>query len=83
MMICWGGGITGAQYNPAVTIALMMNGEHAAGSGIMNIVSQFLGSHLAGFMLNMTLPNTFDGKDTRILQTSPNLGDEPRRVTWL
>ena len=80
MMICWGGGITGAQYNPAVTIALMMNGEHAAGSGIMNIVSQFVGSHLAGFMLNMTLPNTYNGINTRELQTSPNLSG---RVTWV
>ena len=80
MMICWGGGITGAQYNPAVTIALMMNGEHAAGSGLLNIVSQFGGSLFAGFMLQMTLPATFNGKDVSKVQTSPNLSG---RVTWL
>jgi aquaporin Z len=51
MMIAWGGPITGAQYNPAVTIALMINGEMAWGKGSLHIVSQFVGSIAAGFAL--------------------------------
>ena len=58
----------------------MMNGEHATASGLLNIVSQFLGSHLAGFLLNMTLPKTFNGVDTSKFQTSPYLSG---KVTWL
>jgi len=50
-MIAWGGPITGAQYNPAVTIALMINGEMAWGKGSLHIISQFVGSIAAGFAL--------------------------------
>lgn len=39
MMIAWGGPITGAQYNPAVTIALIINNEMQWGVGMLHILS--------------------------------------------
>lgn len=74
MMIAWGGPITGAQYNPAVTIALMINGEMAWKKGSLHIVSQFVGSIAAGCALwlihNITI---LKDKEFKKINTSPLL----------
>ena len=71
VMICWGGPLTGAQYNPALTIALMVNNEHAVKEGAMHILSQTVGSLVAGLMLWIVLPNP--NRDNKNYYTSPTL----------
>jgi MIP family channel proteins len=70
-MICWGGPISGAHYNPAVTVAMMVNGDQKPAEGIIYIVSQFIGSFLAGGLLALSLPDA--NKDNKNYGTSPEL----------
>eukprot|EP00178_Gracilaria_changii_P018160 TRINITY_DN51734_c0_g1_i1.p1 TRINITY_DN51734_c0_g1~~TRINITY_DN51734_c0_g1_i1.p1 ORF type:complete len:127 (-),score=10.19 TRINITY_DN51734_c0_g1_i1:38-418(-) len=72
LMVCWGGPITGGQYNPAVTIPLILTGDLPAAKGIVYIGAQIVGSVFAGFMLMLALPNA--NKDNPAYATSPMLG---------
>ena len=71
MMICWGGPITGAQFNPAVTIPLIINQDLPAVKGAIYIASQFAGSFLAGGLLALSLPDA--NRDNPNYGTSPTL----------
>lgn len=45
------GGISGGQFNPAVTIAMMINGRTKVQDGIFYIIAQFIGATLASAVL--------------------------------
>jgi aquaporin Z len=57
LMVFIGGDISGGQYNPAVTLPLIVFGKLHATKGVMNIVGQLVGSILAGLVLNLMRPH--------------------------
>jgi glycerol uptake facilitator-like aquaporin len=71
LMICMGGPITGAQYNPAVSVALIVTKDLPVVKGAIYILSQFAGSFLAGAVLAISLPGTANDYNT-----SPGLADK-------
>ena len=57
IIIVWGGPISGAHVNPAVSVALMAIGECPPIKGGLYIAAQFVGSLLAGAAMKMTMPS--------------------------
>lgn len=72
-MISWGGSISGGQYNPAVTIALGATKLMSWDSVIQYLIAQFSGSFIAGFMLDLALPDPT--VLNKITGTSPQVTD--------
>ncbi len=59
VMVYMGGHISGAHYNPAVTVAVWMRGRHPASKIIPYWVAQILGSLVAAFVVHITTGRTF------------------------
>lgn len=52
------GHISGAQFNPAVTIALLVGGKQDAVRSAIFIVAQFVGGIIAAFLLSTAIPHS-------------------------
>ena len=59
-MICVGGPISGAQYHPGISIALIFTGDQKPLQGILFIVSQLIGSIAAGLSVILMRPKHFE-----------------------
>ena len=59
VMVYMGGHISGAHYNPAVTLAVFMRGKLEAGSVAPYILSQVAGAFLATVVVQLVLGSTF------------------------
>lgn len=55
------GGITGCHINPAVTIAMVVNGKISVGDAIAYIAAQFIGALLGAFVLQQVLSGQLAG----------------------
>jgi aquaporin Z len=73
IMICVGGSVSGGQYNPAVTIPLMVYKELPITKGLFYILAQMTGSVLAGWFLQNALPNA--NLSNKNYGTSPTLNE--------
>jgi len=62
VMIWVGAATSGAHYNPAVTIALMITGHHTWLNSIFYIVFQIAGSFLGALLLHFLIPVEFQDK---------------------
>ena len=60
IMICIGGPISGAQYNPAVSLGLMAILKLHWMKGLINIVAQIIASFLAALLLKIFLPDDLE-----------------------
>lgn len=58
-MIYVGAATSGANYNPAVTVGLMITGQLAFFTAICYLIAQTVGSIIAGIMLRYLLPGEF------------------------
>jgi len=59
IMVYMGGHISGAHYNPAVTLAIMMRGKIGAGEAMQYMVTQIVGASVAAVMVNVIAGSTF------------------------
>ncbi len=59
VMVYMGGHVSGAHYNPAVSLAAVMRGALPAGEFIPYVVSQVLGATVAAFVVNLITGQTF------------------------
>lgn len=59
VMVYMGGHISGAHYNPAVTLAVFMRGKLEAGSVAPYMLSQVAGAFLATVVVQLVLESTF------------------------
>ena len=59
VMVYMGGHISGAHYNPAVTLAVVMRGKLAAGQLLPYWISQLLGAVAASLVVQMMTGQTF------------------------
>lgn len=59
VMVYLGGHVSGAHYNPAVTLAVFMRGKHAASQVVPYWVAQVLGSLAAAFAVHVMTGRTF------------------------
>jgi len=59
VMVYMGGHISGAHYNPAVSVALVMRGKLPAGELVPYIVSQLLGAVVASLLVYVITGQTF------------------------
>lgn len=59
VMVYMGGHISGAHYNPAVTVAMMLRAKLPAGEAIPYIVSQLLGATVAAVITYVITGQTF------------------------
>ena len=59
VMVYMGGHISGAHYNPAVTLAVFMRGKIDAGSVAPYMASQLAGAFLATVIVQLILGSTF------------------------
>lgn len=50
------GHVSGAHFNPAITIAMLATGRIGAGAALGYVVAQLLGASVAGFLLNAIFP---------------------------
>jgi MIP family channel proteins len=71
IMIAVGGSVSGGQYNPAVTIALIAYKELPVTKGLLYIAAQMTGSIAAGWFLQNALPNA--NLSNKNYGTSPTL----------
>lgn len=71
IMFVWAAPISGAHFNPAVTIPMMINKDLPFIKGLIYIGSQLGGSFLAGGLLAIALPNA--DRDNSNYYTSPIL----------
>jgi len=55
------GGITGCHINPAITIAMLVNGKISVGDAIAYIIAQFIGALLGAFVLQQILSGQLAG----------------------
>src|SRR5690606_23568450 len=55
------GGITGCHINPAITVAMLVNGKISAKEAVAYIVAQFAGALLAAFVLQQLLNGQLAG----------------------
>src|ERR1051326_3183864 len=69
VMVYMGGTISGAQYNPAVTLALLMRGKMKAAESAVYMLVQIIGASCAAFFIYLLYHKTFspaDGMDHHI-----------------
>jgi aquaporin Z len=59
VMVYMGGHISGAHYNPAVTLAIVMRGKLPASEAVPYWISQLLGALVASFMAHVVTGATF------------------------
>jgi aquaporin Z len=59
VMVYMGGHVSGAHYNPAVTLAVVMRGKLPAKELLPYWISQILGALVASFVVNLMLGKTF------------------------
>jgi aquaporin Z len=59
VMVYMGGHISGAHYNPAVTLAILIRGKIKANEAIMYMITQILGATAAAFTYYMIMGHTF------------------------
>src|SRR6185295_1267450 len=59
IMVYMGGPISGAHYNPAVTLAIMMRGKLGLGEALRYWASQLLGAFAASVVVYIVLGRTF------------------------
>src|SRR5437868_10454780 len=59
VMVYMGGHVSGAHYNPAVTLAVFMRGKLAAKEVVPYWIAQLVGAILAGVMVYLILDKTF------------------------
>lgn len=59
MMVYMGGHISGAHYNPAVTLAVVMRGRLPAAEAVPYWISQILGAFVASWMVYVITGSTF------------------------
>jgi len=59
VMVYMGGHISGAHYNPAVTLALLMRKKIGSGEAIMYMVFQIVGATLAALLVYLLTKQTF------------------------
>ena len=72
-MIFAGAQTSGAHYNPAVTIALVLTRNAKINISIFYIVAQLLGSTAAGYAIKMLRPTKYDGFRLGYPRLSPDL----------
>src|SRR5580698_9732194 len=64
VMVFMGGHISGAHYNPAVSLAVLLRGKLSPGDFLAYLVAQFGGAILAGYAASFILTGyQVDGKD--------------------
>lgn len=56
-MVCWGGKVSGGQFNPAVTVSLLCSQDIKPIKGAIYMVAQLAGSVLAGVVIRIVNPN--------------------------
>jgi aquaporin Z len=67
VMVYMGGHISGAHYNPAVTLAIMIRGKIKGGEAIMYMIVQILGASVAALMFYLIKGHAFaPGPQTNI-----------------
>jgi len=59
VMVYMGGHISGAHYNPAVTLALMMRGNTSVKEGVNYIISQLAGAFVASLVVYLVMDKSF------------------------
>ncbi len=59
VMVYMGGHVSGAHYNPAVTLAILMRGKIKANEAIMYMITQLLGATAAAFSCYIIMGHTF------------------------
>jgi len=59
IMVYMGGHVSGAHYNPAVSLAVLMRGKMSAGDFVPYVVSQIVGATLASWCVVAVLGETF------------------------
>lgn len=59
VMIFMGGHISGAHYNPAVSLAVLIRGKLSAADFVIYVISQIAGAIAAAFVVNLVLDQTF------------------------
>lgn len=74
VMVYAGGPVSGAHYNPAVTLAVLLRGQVSAPNAIAYVIAQCLGAALASFLvLYFKGLDTSAAPDPRILPVAPVL----------
>src|SRR5690349_16729913 len=59
VMVYMGGHVSGAHYNPAVTLAIMIRGKIKGGEAIMYMIVQILGATVAALMFYLLKGHSF------------------------
>jgi glycerol uptake facilitator-like aquaporin len=59
LLIAFGGPISGAQYNPGVSLGLLFSGQQGLVQTILYILAQLIGSLVAGVSLYLLKPSSF------------------------
>jgi aquaporin Z len=73
VMIYAGGHISGAHYNPAVTLAVWIRGKITAGDAIPYMIAQILGAVLASFMVIYILSDKVPASPAELTNTTKAL----------
>lgn len=59
IMVYMGGHVSGAHYNPAVSLAVMMRGKLSSGEFVPYVVAQVVGAITAAIVVNIVMGSTF------------------------
>ena len=75
VMVFMGGHISGADYNPAVSLAVLLRGKLSPGDFIAYLAAQFVGGLLAAYVASFILTGyQIDGKDVATTFALPGTG---------
>ena len=61
VMIYFGGHISGAHYNPAVTLAVLIRGKINIKDSVLYMIAQVLGAFAAGYLFNLIFGRSIGG----------------------
>ncbi|OAQ25008.1 aquaporin, partial [Linnemannia elongata AG-77] len=74
MVTAWAfGRISGAHFNPAITLACLIAGDHSFGKAIMYLICQLLGASLGVAMARGTTPNNVYAGGINVLHNEETL----------